>query len=160
LANTANNAFTPSGYKAIFKNLNASITSEKLLPLGRFELASYDGSYCAKQCSDTRGINGVGQCKGFNLYFERNPKVSLDKVQCPNPNGTTRIICQIWDTVFGSWNATRTGEKIEGFQIAIAGSNGYLNNTELSIVSGSGRLRVANALAVAAITFILTSFTI
>lgn len=67
-AQAANNAYVPSGYTAMFTNLNASNSANKYM--GYTLLPSYDVQGCANKCSAISG------CGSFNIYFERDPTVS------------------------------------------------------------------------------------
>lgn len=68
-AQTANDAYVPSGYTAMFTNLNASNSANKYM--GYTLLPSYDVQSCASKCSAIAG------CGSFNIYFERDPTVSF-----------------------------------------------------------------------------------
>lgn len=77
-SSAATNAALPAGYKRSFANLKASINDDDYLTY--WPLDAYSTAECAKYC------NAEVKCKGFNIYFERDPINS-----CPNPPPTTFI---------------------------------------------------------------------
>ncbi|PSK46069.1 hypothetical protein B9Z65_5037 [Elsinoe australis] len=125
-ASAALNAAIPSGYTQTFKNLTASNNAYGYM--GYSTLDSYDVQTCASRCSK---ING---CMSFNIYFERDP--SLEPADaCPNPPSVTMIKCVYWGGPVTTDNANNYGQWRNKFQVVIAGSNGYQNN---SIVTPPG----------------------
>jgi hypothetical protein len=121
-ASAATSAPTPTGYKQTFKNLQAASTADDYL--GYVSLDSYDVTNCTTQCSEKSGCNAV------NIYFERDPTLQLAP-ECPNPPSTTFIKCVFWGGAVTKSNTNNTGNTYlaNGFQVKIAGSNGYVNET-------------------------------
>lgn len=62
----ANSAATPSNYALAFKDLNGTESSRHGYR-GNSLLDSYDVGACSKVC------DAMGDCKGFNIYYERSP---------------------------------------------------------------------------------------
>ncbi|KAI4733422.1 glycoside hydrolase, partial [Aureobasidium sp. EXF-8845] len=116
----ASAAATPSGYTQAFKNLNASNNAYGYL--GFTNLASYDSEKCASKC------NAISGCAAFNLYYERDPSKDPG-TGCENPSSTTNIKCVFWGGPLTTSNANNAGQWRSKFQVVIAGSNGYVNNT-------------------------------
>lgn len=90
--------------------------------LGFTNLDSYDSEKCASKC------NAISGCAAFNLYFERDPQKDPG-TGCENPASTTNIKCVFWGGPVTSANANNAGQWRSNFQVVIAGSNGYVNNT-------------------------------
>lgn len=111
--------------------------------LGYTTLQTYDSQACANKCNK---ING---CISFNIYFERDPTVDpgTGNSGCANPPSTTQIKCVFWGGPVDTDNALNVGQWRNQFQVVIAGSNGYVNNT-VAQVPGYG---MANPLGHAAI---------
>jgi hypothetical protein len=119
-ASAASVAPTPSGYTKEFTNLAAS--NNVYGYLGFTTLQSYDVMTCSKKC------DAIDGCMSFNLYFERDP--SLDPgTGCTNPAPVTMVKCVFWGGPVNQGNAVNTGQFRSSFQVLIAGSNGYTNNT-------------------------------
>ncbi|TKX20680.1 hypothetical protein C1H76_7066 [Elsinoe australis] len=119
-ANAALSAATPEGYNLTFQNWNAS--NQAYGYLGYQLLDTYDTSVCAAKC------NSIEDCLAFNIYFERDPTVDPNVYSCPNPPSTTNIKCVFWSGPIYKANANNYGQWRAGFQVAIAGSNGYVSN--------------------------------
>ncbi|PSK60141.1 hypothetical protein B9Z65_1039 [Elsinoe australis] len=117
----------PAGYTKIFENLNAS--SQAYGYLGYSTLKSYDTATCGAKCTKIKG------CMAFNLYFERDPSVNPDSNDCANPASVTQIKCVFWGGPVTKWNALNKGQFRRQFQVVIAGSNGYVNNS-ISLQAG------------------------
>ena len=66
-ATTANGAGTPSGYVQTFQNYKASVNACGYLTYKTY--TSYDVNQAAADC------NAIVGCKGFNIFFERDPSV-------------------------------------------------------------------------------------
>lgn len=115
--NAAENAKTPSGYQQSFVSLQGATTTSNYLTY--YDLQAYDPSVCQAKCDAVTG------CKAFNLYFERDPTVDPDTNKCPNPPSFTNVKCSLWGTTITSASATNVGQYRAGFQVVIAGSNGY-----------------------------------
>ena len=90
--------------------------------MGYTTLKTYDSNACAAKCNK---ING---CMAFNIYFERDPVVE-PAAGCDNPASTTMIKCVFWGGPVTTSNANNPGQWREKFQVVIAGSNGYINNS-------------------------------
>lgn len=65
----------------------------------------------------------------MNVYFERDPSVDPDTTNCPNPSSVTMIKCVFWGGPVTTANANNVGQYRANFQVIIAGSNGYVNQT-------------------------------
>ncbi|KAI4849254.1 hypothetical protein E4T44_03458 [Aureobasidium sp. EXF-8845] len=107
LANTyyssvASAAPTPSGYSQAFLNQQAS--NNAFGYMGFDTMNDYDVAKCATQCTNKFG------CVSFNIYFERDP--SGKQIFPLSP------VSQL--------NAVNNGQKRGNFDVAIAGSNGYV----------------------------------
>ena len=73
---------------------------------------------CADACDSEK------YCRGFNIYFERDPSVDPGS-NCPNLSSTTNIKCSLYGYPVALKAATNMGQWRQDFQIVIAGSNGY-----------------------------------
>ncbi|WDK22908.1 hypothetical protein CGRA01v4_14199 [Colletotrichum graminicola] len=120
---TALGAVTPSGYASTFKDLNASVNANTYL--GLHTLQSYDVAKCASYCDST------SLCTGINIYIERDPSINPGQCSCTNPSSITNYKCTLWGSGVDKAAATNFGQPRDGFQVVIAGSNGYekTNNT-------------------------------
>ncbi|KAI5203383.1 hypothetical protein E4T39_04233 [Aureobasidium subglaciale] len=119
-------ATAPTGYDNKFQNAGGSNNAYGYL--GFRTLGTYSTDACAAYCSSTLG------CMAFNIYFERNPSVDPG-TGCDNPPSVTMIKCGLWGGPVGLDNAVNTGQMRNNFEVAIAGSNGYQNNS-LTIPAG------------------------
>ncbi|KAF2735677.1 hypothetical protein EJ04DRAFT_563183 [Polyplosphaeria fusca] len=121
-ASAATGAPIPTGYKQTFKNLQAASTADDYL--GYVSMDSYDVSNCTAQCTAKKG------CEAVNIYFERDPTLALSP-ECPNPPSTTFIKCVFWGGPVMKSNTNNNGTTYltNGFEVIIAGSNGYVNET-------------------------------
>ncbi|KAK5019777.1 hypothetical protein LTR16_000280 [Cryomyces antarcticus] len=120
-AAAATSASTPSGYTDTFTNLKASNNAYGYM--GYTTLQSYNPTLCSQKCDK---ING---CAAFNIYFERDPSLDPNSINCPNPKSVTNIKCVFWGGPVTAANANNAGQWRDSFQVVIAGSNGYVNNT-------------------------------
>ncbi|KAH0372127.1 hypothetical protein KCU65_g1426, partial [Aureobasidium melanogenum] len=111
----------PSGYVSTFNNLQASNNAYGYM--GYTLLTDYDTHKCADKCTK---ING---CQAFNIYYERDPSVNPDSDSCNNPASTTNIKCVFWSGPVTPDNANNAGQWRNKFQVVIAGSNGYVNQS-------------------------------
>ncbi|KAI4856406.1 hypothetical protein E4T45_02131 [Aureobasidium sp. EXF-8846] len=122
-ASMASQAPVPSGY--VNTVLNAAGANRAYGFLGYYNLPSYDSSACAAKCSTTIG------CMAFNIYFERDP--SLDPgagtTGCADPSSVVYAKCALWGGELTTGNAVYTGTTVNQFEIAVAGSNAYQNNS-------------------------------
>jgi hypothetical protein len=120
----ATKAPIPSGYRAVFTNLDASFSGSHPSNqyLGYTQLQQYDADECAAQCSS------MSRCIAINLYFERAPLVDPNP-QCKNPPSTTLIKCAFWGEPITIDGTCETGQWRGDFQIVIAGSNSYTQHT-------------------------------
>ncbi|KAK2002786.1 hypothetical protein LX36DRAFT_567550 [Colletotrichum falcatum] len=119
----ATTAQTPTGYGSTFKDLNASVNANSYL--GLHTLKSYDVAQCASYCDNTN------LCTGINIYIERDPSINPSGCSCTNPSSITNYKCTLWGSGVDKAAATNFGQTRDGFQVVIAGSNGYekTNNT-------------------------------
>ncbi|KAI4738587.1 hypothetical protein E4T50_10971 [Aureobasidium sp. EXF-12298] len=122
-ASVALNAPVPTGYTQTFSNVNASNNAYGYL--GFTTLSTFDTAKCAAKC------NAIYGCLSFNLYFERDPSVDPGSGAsgCENPASVTYIKCVFWGGPVSKSNANNYGQYRNQFQVLIAGSNGYQNNT-------------------------------
>merc|ERR1712225_206163 len=81
---------------------------------------SYDVAACGQQCTSMSG------CNSFNIYFERDPQYDPSVAGCSNPSSTTNIKCVFWGGAVTAANANNFGQMRDGFNVVIAGSNGYI----------------------------------
>ncbi|TIA61102.1 hypothetical protein D6C77_03682 [Aureobasidium pullulans] len=113
----ANNAATPSGYINTFTNLHASNNADGYQ--GYTILPAYDIASCANSCT------ARPSCQAFNVFFERTPPSSNSyNSTC----STATIKCVFWSGGVTAANAVNTGSTQNGFEIVIAGSNGYIKS--------------------------------
>lgn len=63
-----------------------------------------------------------------NIYFERDPSVEPGS-GCEDPSSVTLIKCAYWGSSIDKSNAVNDGQWRADFRVAIAGSNGYVNNS-------------------------------
>ncbi|CAD0088339.1 unnamed protein product [Aureobasidium mustum] len=110
----------PSGYVNTFSNLNASNNAYGYM--GYTLLPEYKAQTCADKCTK---ING---CQAFNIYYERDPSQNPG-TGCENPKSTTNIKCVFWSGPVTKDNANNAGQWRNQFQVVIAGSNGYVNQS-------------------------------
>lgn len=135
-SSVAAGAPTPSGYTNTFSSQQASNNAYGYL--GYTTLQSYDPVGCAAKCNK---ING---CMGINIYFERDPTVNPGS-GCDNPPSTTNIKCVFWGGEVSSDSLSNTGQWRDQFQVVIAGSNGYMNNTLVPVPGFSEPTDLGNA---------------
>lgn len=119
-------ATEPQGYTKSFQNKQASVSGNTYM--GLKTLASYDTIECAQFCDATYG------CRGFNIYFERDPSVNPADA-CPNPPSITNVKCTLWGAGVTPESATNDGQwrgpmdvNGQAFHVVIAGSSGYNKN--------------------------------
>lgn len=111
----------PTGYART--QLNANGANSAYGYLGYYTLPNgYDSNACAKICTNTLG------CMSFNIYIERDPSVDPG-TGCTNPSSVVNAKCALWGSPLSSDSATNTGQMRSGFEVAIAGSNAYQNNS-------------------------------
>lgn len=114
-------AGTPTGFVQTFSNLTASNSADAYM--GFTLLSSYDVPTCGAKCSAISG------CNSFNIYFERDPQYDPSVAACNNPASTVNVKCVFWGGAVTSSNANNFGQMRDGFNVVIAGSNGYIANT-------------------------------
>ncbi|THY21603.1 hypothetical protein D6D01_06591 [Aureobasidium pullulans] len=114
-------AGTPTGFVQTFSNLTASNSADGYM--GFTLLSSYDVPTCGAKCSAISG------CNSFNIYFERDPQYDPSVAACNNPASTVNVKCVFWGGAVTSSNANNFGQMRDGFNVVIAGSNGYIANT-------------------------------
>jgi hypothetical protein len=122
LANTAfsdaaEGARTPGGFAQAFVNQQASL--EGCGYLGYKTYSTYDVATAAQDC---QGQNG---CRGFNIFYERDPSVDPNYTDCKDPASTTVIKASFWGNNVAPDVATNVGQYRADFHVVIAGSNGY-----------------------------------
>ncbi|KAI5239551.1 hypothetical protein E4T47_09330 [Aureobasidium subglaciale] len=125
----ADNAYFPSiasaapsipGYTQAFANKQASSNAFGYMGFDTFD--TYDVTTCAQRCTAKRG------CVSVNMYFERDPSVNPDDASCSNPPSVTMIKCAYWGGPVTEANTVNKGQPRGGFEVKIAGSNGYVSN--------------------------------
>ncbi|KAL1310555.1 hypothetical protein AAFC00_000834 [Neodothiora populina] len=121
-SSVASAAPTPTGYSQTFSNLNGSTLAGNFY-LGYTLMEIYDTQACSAKC------NAINGCMAVNIYFERDPSVDPNDSSCSNPSSTTQIKCVFWGGPVDSSTANNYGQWRNQFQVVIAGSNGYVNNT-------------------------------
>lgn len=114
----AQSAQTPLGFTSVFNNTGASPNADGYL--GFTLLPTYDVQTCAEKC------NAIAGCTSVNVYFERDPSVDPNDASCSNPPSVTNIKCVWWSSTISSANDVNTGQYRNQFEVAIAGSNGYV----------------------------------
>ena len=114
----ASNAPTPYGYSLVFKDKDASLSASKYM--GLHTLKTYDTLDCASKCDQAVG------CEAFNMYMERDPSLSPNKLDCPNPPSITNYKCTLWGAPVAVEVATNKGQYRADFQVAMTGSNGMI----------------------------------
>lgn len=119
IADAANDAKTPAGYYQNFKNKPAANSAMYYLGYSVIQSGKYDVDYCAAKCDAKAG------CFSFNIYFERDPAIGPNAVDCPNPDGTLRVKCSYWGTGLDEKTLTNPGQWRAKFWVTIAGSNAY-----------------------------------
>ncbi|KAG9553605.1 hypothetical protein KCU71_g10255, partial [Aureobasidium melanogenum] len=127
----------PSGYVNTFSNLQASNNAYGYM--GYTLLTDYSAQKCADKCTK---ING---CQAFNIYYERDPSVNPDSQGCSNPSSTTNIKCVFWSGPVTSDNANNAGQWRNNFQVVIAGSNGYVNQSIATPVGYNAGVYLGNS---------------
>lgn len=119
-SSAATSAQAPTGYDTAYINLNAS--SQGIYGyMGYSVLDAYDVSTCSARCDAILG------CQSINIYFERDPTV--DQAGCSDPPSETVIKCVYYGGPVTAASATNDGQWRLDFQVVIAGSNGYVNNS-------------------------------
>lgn len=109
---------TPDGYSLVFKDKDASLSASNYM--GLYTLKTFDTYDCASKCDQASG------CEAFNLYIERDPSLSPNKDNCPNPPSTTNYKCTLWGVPVAIEEATNKGQYRADFQVVITGSNGMI----------------------------------
>lgn len=120
-SSAANAAKVPIGFKSVFTNTGASPNAPNYL--GFTLMDTYDVQTCATKC------NAIAGCTSFNVYFERDPSVDPNDASCLNPPSVTNIKCVWWGSTISTSNNVNTGQFRGNFEVAIAGSNGYVGLT-------------------------------
>lgn len=111
-------ALLPTGYVQTFSNLTASNSADQYV--GFTLMSSYDVAACGQQCTSMSG------CNSFNIYFERDPQYDPSIAGCNNPASTVNVKCVFWGGAVTADNANNFGQMRDGFNVVIAGSNGYI----------------------------------
>jgi hypothetical protein len=135
IARLSNLAPTPNGYTQVYKNAQyASIDFSGYLQWSL--LPKYDTNLCATQCQNVTG------CLSFNIYVERDPTQTPGE-DCPNPSAVSTVKCVLFDTILTPQTLVNAGQYRSDFEVAIAGSNGYVH-TSGSATNGGSSLSVAS----------------
>jgi hypothetical protein len=113
----AQTAGTPSGYKKEYTDL--IFTTEQIGYLTYKVIA--DGTYSVQQCADF--CDGEKFCLGFNIYFERDPKLN-PATGCTNPDPVTNVKCAIFGYPVSQNSVINKGQSRQQFQVIMVGSNG------------------------------------
>ncbi|KAG9675574.1 hypothetical protein KCU99_g4532, partial [Aureobasidium melanogenum] len=119
-ASMASNAPVPTGFVQTQTNANGANSAYGYL--GYHNLDSYDTSSCANFCTDTLG------CMAFNVYIQRDASLE-PAAACPSPSSVIYARCALWGSPLSSDSATNTGSMREQFEVVVAGSNAYQNNS-------------------------------
>ncbi|KAF2825770.1 hypothetical protein CC86DRAFT_34706 [Ophiobolus disseminans] len=123
-------AHTPYGYNLSFINQTATVWNNQTF-LDFNEVTYYNVDGCADMC------NARNMCYAFTIFFQREPM--LDPADaCPNPDSTTRIICNLYTSAISLGNATYSGKNESQFQIVIAGSNAYTQVVNITVPAANG----------------------
>jgi hypothetical protein len=117
LRKAARSADTPSGYRKEFTDEVGSSQQIGYLTYKNIEDGTYNVQKCAEFC------NSEKFCLGFNIYFERDPKLNPASA-CTSPDPITNIKCSIYGYPVAKASATNQGQWREQFQVVIVGSNG------------------------------------
>lgn len=116
----------PSGYDWSFAGFYASVNQAGYM--GYTDLTGYNASQCSAVCDQWTG------CKGFVVYFERNPTL-YPAVGCSDPSMQTMVRCALYSQAVDSKYASNIGQWRSDFAVVISGSNGY--NKKAVTVSSS-----------------------
>ncbi|KAI5198588.1 hypothetical protein E4T39_06678 [Aureobasidium subglaciale] len=119
-ASMASSVPVPTGFVQTQTNANAANSAYGYL--GYHNLDSYDTSACANFCTNTLG------CMAFNVYIQRDASLE-PAAACPSPSSVIYAKCALWGSPLSSGSATNTGSMREQFEVVIAGSNAYQNNS-------------------------------
>ncbi|CZT44131.1 uncharacterized protein RSE6_04259 [Rhynchosporium secalis] len=137
--NAATKANVPQGYSLAFSNLEASSRTSSYL--GFKTLSKYDPIECASVCDQHP------DCMAFNLYYERDPSIKPNAVDCPNPTSVTNVKCVRWGVPITKFTAKNNGEHRNSFKIVISGSNGYNKDAPPATQSGfKGPVKLGGAI--------------
>jgi len=109
-------AAVPSNYVWRFAGFYASLSQPGYLSYT--ELSSYSPSQCAAIC------DANSNCKGFNIYFERSPKL-VPGEGCTNPAAQVNVKCAFYSSLVSEANAVNVGSWRASFNVVITGGNGY-----------------------------------
>ncbi|CAD0082773.1 unnamed protein product [Aureobasidium vineae] len=109
-------ATVPSNYVWRFAGFYASVSQAGYMFYT--ELSSYSPTQCAAICDANTA------CKGFNIYFERVPKLTPGD-GCTNPAPQVDVKCAFYSTAVSEANAVNVGSWRSSFNVVITGANGY-----------------------------------
>ncbi|KAH9222597.1 hypothetical protein DL95DRAFT_505631 [Leptodontidium sp. 2 PMI_412] len=139
-SSAALSAAAPSGWFLVdgYKNLHASAASASYQTYVSSSLTSYDPSKCSAICASKAG------CTSFNIFFERDPVIFTDKVNCPESASLTRIKCSFFGSAITVADATNDGQFTGKFHVVIAGSNAYTTSPQ-PIPGFTGPVSLGNA---------------
>ncbi|KAH7330379.1 hypothetical protein BKA65DRAFT_404464 [Rhexocercosporidium sp. MPI-PUGE-AT-0058] len=130
----------PSGWFLVdgYKNLHASAAHPSYQTYVSSSLTTYDPAKCATICAAKAG------CNSFNIFFERDPTIFTDKVNCPTSASLTRIKCSFFGSVISAADATNDGQFTGQFHVVTAGSNAY-TTTPQSVDGFTGPVSLGSA---------------
>jgi hypothetical protein len=77
--------------------------------------------------------NSTSACNAFTIFFERNP-LQVPGAACPNPAGTTRIKCGLWQRTIMTNMPMNHGQYQKSFHVVMAGSNAYVKQVTFDVV--------------------------
>ncbi|CAD0085761.1 unnamed protein product [Aureobasidium mustum] len=137
-------ATLPTGYVQTFSNLTASNSADQYV--GFTLMNSYDVAACGQQCTSMSG------CNSFNIYFERDPQYDPSVAGCSNPSSTTNIKCVFWGGAVTAANANNFGQMRDGFNVVIAGSNGYIAGSFAAKLAAKATATASSSSAAASAT--------
>jgi hypothetical protein len=109
-------AAVPANYVWRFAGFYASVSQAGYM--WYTELSSYSPTQCAAMCDSN------ASCKGFNIYFERSPKL-VPGEGCTNPAPQVNVKCAFYSTAVSEANAVNVGSWRASFNVVITGGNGY-----------------------------------
>ncbi|KAI4715396.1 hypothetical protein E4T48_08427 [Aureobasidium sp. EXF-10727] len=109
-------AAVPSNYVWRFAGFYASVSQAGYMFYT--ELSTYSPTQCASIC------DANAACKGFNIYFERAPKLTPGD-GCSNPSPQVDVKCAFYSTAVSEANAVNVGSWRSSFNVVITGANGY-----------------------------------
>ncbi|KAI5209498.1 hypothetical protein E4T39_00734 [Aureobasidium subglaciale] len=138
------NAVVPTGYVQTFSNLTASNSADQYM--GFTLMKSYDVATCGSKCLAIDGCNSI------NIIFERDPQQDPSVAGCSNPNSTVNVKCIFWGGAVTADNANNYGQMRDGFQVVVAGSNGYIASAYAAKLAAKATATTSSSSAAASAT--------